>query len=160
MSFQTKNFPNWQYMIITSTQNIPSMFKGRNVFLQADNSFYWFLTKKAACPQKRQANTFRLRRVYGKCAKILSKWSENHFTVIAGLAACKQWRTDGIMILPPWTRHGIGRLGENRAGVRFPWSAAGAVYNCHYKIIFTIAMYRKILIQYVFALLRWKRREV
>ena len=65
--------------------------------------------------------------------------SENHFTVIAGLAACKPWRTDGIMILPPWTRHGIGRLDENRAGVpatmyeihcASPWSAAGAVCIC------------------------------
>ena len=56
--------------------------------------------------------------------------SDNHFTVIADMALCKQRHTDVIMILPPWTLHSIGRLDENRAGVKFPWSVANAVWTC------------------------------
>ena len=42
-------------------------------------------------------------------------------SITIGLQPIRPRLTKSIMILPPWTRHWIGWLDENRAGVKFPW---------------------------------------
>lgn len=42
-------------------------------------------------------------------------------SITIGLQPIRPRLTKSIMILPPWTRHCIGWLDENRAGVKFTW---------------------------------------